>query len=177
MPFPAVPSNPPFAAAGASAPVPVLPTNFKTLSLKPSSKFLGPEYQGIMTDPTFIPWPMAGVQQPLPMTPPATAIDYVPPWASHNPYTIRGTDLPLPQPITGPFPLSPEPTGQDASAVPRTPGMAQSTRHRTHSSKTSMNSLRHSRNRTWSVTLDKNPAGEMVPVGLVADDGTFLLHG
>lgn len=155
---------------------PVASSNFDVLPNEVPGKILPPEYRGINLDPQFNPPPMPHMQHPLPMTPPTSAVDYVPPWASHNPYTVQGTDLPFPHPITGPFPLSPNPTGQGLP-IPHTPGMAQSTRHRANSSKASLNSLKSSRDRTWSLTLDQNPNGEMVPVGLIADDGTTLMHG
>lgn len=178
MPFPMI--MPPFPQAGQLAnpvPMPIAPTNFMTLPHDVPGKILPPEYRGINMDPQFNPTSMVNVQHPLPMTPPTSALDSIPPWAGHNPYTVQGTDLPFPHPITGPFPLSPNPTGQNLPALPQTPGMAQSTRHRANSSKASMSSLKTSRNRTWSVTLDQNTEGELVPIGLIADDGTTLMHG
>jgi len=124
-------------------------------------------------------------QRPIPHTPPP--INYNPPWASHNPYTVTGTDLPGHRPPLRPmvYPLSPPHTGQSGPpASPMAPIGAQPpniaagrTRNGSHSSKGSSEGLKQSKRRNWSVTLDEGPNGEIRPTGFVADDGMIIQHG
>jgi len=116
-------------------------------------------------------------QIPFPASPPP--LSYIPPWASHNPFTIKGTDMPggfMPHHL----PLSPPVTATPTNIpLPEISFDAKNhSRHRSNSSKTSLSSLhRSARQRTWSATLEEGPDGEMRPIGFVADDGMAIHHG
>ena len=126
------------------------------------------------------PHPGANPQVPFPNTPPQTT--YTPPWASHNPFTISHTDMPGPPPSGLPFPVfpaSPPPVnspGIPPNGSPMSPAHRQD-RRMSSISRTSMSSLRSSRNRNWSLTIAETPDGETRATGLVSDDGQYIAHG
>ena len=159
----------------------LLPTIFPTDG--PLHKF-AQSHTGFMADPLIdttmplLPCPPqfgTSTQIPFPQTPPPC--DYTPPWASHNPFTIAGTDLPpvLNLSQSG-LPLSP-PHDSTGGALPTSP-VTSGDRHIRNRSKSSGVPLNPGgRHRNWSLTLDTAPGGEVRATGLVADDGMFIPHG
>ena len=61
-----------------------------------------PAFMGTGMDYAFQPQPMSSSQADFGFPPMGPPLDYIPPWASHNPFTIQGVDMP-PTPQTGGF--------------------------------------------------------------------------
>jgi hypothetical protein len=92
----------------------------------------------------------------------------------------------LPSPMTPVTPLFPDmtvrhirtesgPMPMSREGTPTTPNFARAALGRR-----SVGSFRggsHARQRTWSVTVENSPEGELRTTGLVADDGTYIQHG
>lgn len=130
-----------------------------------------------------------GIPALSPSTPP---LSHIPPWASHNPYA--GPMSPI-TPVTPALPFLPEvdePHIRRGSVISSSSSpfnsmgkkvganvKCRSSLSNLHGamSSTSTASSMHSRQRTWSVTVGNTPDGDLVPIGLVADDGTVIQHG
>lgn len=175
-------SAPPAPAIGPpSMPFPALPDNFQILSPKLDHQ---PQLPMLLLSPGTHPatpaagLPHVGFAGVLPPTPPA--LSYTPPWAGHNMFAA------LPSPMTPITPLVPDTTGRhirtesgpmpmSREGTPTTPNFARAALGRR-----SLGSFRggsHARQRTWSVTVENSPEGELRTTGLVADDGTYIQHG
>jgi len=125
---------------------------------------------GLPTPSTSFPPATAFATIGYPHTPPLGS--FTPPWTEHD-HFLRQQDLPL-------SPAGTIGVGSVAHGSPSPRHMTEHSRQWSNSSRTSLSSLKagtHTRHRTWSVTVDEIPGGGIKATGLMADDGTYILHG
>ena len=102
------------------------------------------------------------------------AYSYIPSLGDFSAGWVAPFSTPQPGlPVSSPIPSPGFARVSPISSSPR----ADHVRVRSNSNRTSMRGSTHTRQRTWSVTLDEVPGGGIKATGLVADDGTFIAHG
>lgn len=130
---------------------------------------IDPEIMRRMAIPIFIPPVNSAFSDPHmrgPLTPPE--LGCIPPWANHNIFAAPGSAGVQSPPNPAHDRRLSHPVGSIRQVSP-------DMRRSVSSNKLAQSG--HVRQRTWSVTLTNSAEGELVPTGLVADDGTMIHHG
>ncbi|KAI9638333.1 uncharacterized protein MKK02DRAFT_42720 [Dioszegia hungarica] len=113
-------------------------------------------------------FPTPNLHQASPPTPLTPSNHFKTPWINHNVFAGNS------QPLVSPSAARPHDRRQ---SVPTGPNQVQLGIRRSVNNMKSGVVAGHARQRTWSVTLSNSVEGELVPTGLVADDGTTIQHG